>query len=128
MCDYSLEHYQSRPARRGERYESTRFSSGSVGFIEAGKPGIAVCMACDTSLRLDNLPQALQTRLHVGASTMATFTRLESGLYHDGLRFENGAAVSLQELGPGVSAVLVDALLPEHEPFPHGDLVLDRIG
>jgi hypothetical protein len=39
-----------------------------------------------------------------------TFVRLEPGPYHDGLRFANGKEVSLQMLGPGVEACLVDAL------------------
>ena len=29
MCDYSLEAFQSRPARKGEEYISNRFPSGN---------------------------------------------------------------------------------------------------
>lgn len=111
MCDYSLEHYQSRPARKGEEYETTRFTSGSIGFIEPGNHSVAVCMACDTRIALRNLPPQLQTRLGVSESAIATFTRLETGLYRDGVRFANGNAVSLQELGTGVRAVIEDALV-----------------
>jgi hypothetical protein len=39
-----------------------------------------------------------------------TFVRLEPGPYRDGIRFENGKEVSLQMLGPGVEASLIDAL------------------
>jgi hypothetical protein len=52
MCDYSLEAYRSRPARLGERYETHRFESYSIGFIAPGDPSTAVCMAYDTKLRL----------------------------------------------------------------------------
>lgn len=110
MCDYSLEHYQSRPARQGERYETTRFSTGSIGFAEPGNPSVAVCMACDMRLKLEQLPTMLRTRLKLGASEIVAFARIEHGLYRDGVRFDNGATVSLQELGPGVSATLLDGL------------------
>lgn len=118
MCDYSLEHYQSRPARIGETYETTRFTSGSIGFIEPGVATVAVCMACDTKLALSRIPAHLQSRLAVSETATATFTRLDSGLYRDGVRFDSGASVSLQELGIGVRAQIVDTLvapLPGHE-------------
>lgn len=115
MCDYSLEHYQSRPARKGEEYETTRFTSGSIGFIEPGNHSVAVCMSCDTRLALSGLPESLQARLAIPQAVTATFTRLDAGLYRDGVRFDNGKSVSLQELGPGVKAVIVDALV---EPVP----------
>ena len=38
MCDYSLEHYRSRPAQLGERYETHQFQSRSIGFIAPGDP------------------------------------------------------------------------------------------
>jgi hypothetical protein len=33
MCEYSLEHYRSRPAQLGEKYETHQFESRSIGFI-----------------------------------------------------------------------------------------------
>ena len=111
MCDYSLEHYRSRPARKGEEYETMRFTSGSIGFIEPGNHSVAVCMACDTRLSLSNLSNQIQSRLGLPAMAPATFTRLEAGLYRDGVRFDNGKALSLQELGVGVRAKIEDALV-----------------
>jgi hypothetical protein len=63
MCDYSLESYRSRPAQIGERYETHRFESRSIGFIAPGDPSTAVCMACDTKLRLEGVPEMVQ-RVH----------------------------------------------------------------
>ena len=63
MCDYSLEAYRSRPARLGERYETHRFESYSIGFIAPGDPSIAVCMAYDTKLRLEGIPEVVQRSL-----------------------------------------------------------------
>lgn len=102
MCDYSLEVYGSRPAREGERYETTRFPSGTIGLTAPGAPGTAVCLACDTALRISGTPAALRREFRLGASETAVFTRLDSGSYRDAVRFTNGAEVSLQRFPTGV--------------------------
>ena len=106
MCDYSLEMYQSRPARAGERYETHRFHSGSIGFVSPGALAVAVCMACDTELELERIPLPLQQALGLAENSKATFVRLDLGPHHDGVRFANGSEVSLQRLGPGVAAFM----------------------
>jgi hypothetical protein len=111
MCDYSLEAYRTRPARQGEHYTSHRFPSGTIGFIAPGDTVTAICLAYDTKLALENIPQALQSALGIGTSEPVTFTRLETSLFQDGVRFGNGAEVSLQRLGTGVTARVVDALV-----------------
>ena len=110
MCDYSLEVYRSRPAQLGERYETHEFGSLSIGFIAPGDPSIAVCMACDTTLRLEGIPERVQKAASVSANEDVTFTRLEAGPHHDGVRFANGAEVTLQALGPGVKGYVHNAL------------------
>jgi hypothetical protein len=110
MCDYSLEHYRSRPAQLGEKYETHQFESRSIGFIAPADAATAVCMAYDTKLRLEGIPEVLQGRLGVSATENVTFTRLEAGPHHDAVRFANGAEVTLQELGPGVTGYVDDLL------------------
>jgi hypothetical protein len=68
-------------------------------------------MAYDTQLQLDEIPQTVQAALGVKTSQRATFARLEGGVFQDGVRFENGAQITLQQLGPGVKAVVIDSLL-----------------
>jgi hypothetical protein len=68
-------------------------------------------MAYDTRLRLEGIPEVIQRSLCVSASEDVTFTRLEKGPHHDGVRFANGAEVALQKLGPGVKGYIYDALL-----------------
>jgi hypothetical protein len=58
MCDYSLEHYRSRPAPLGEKYETHQFDSLSIGFIAPGDPSTAVCIAYDTKLKLECITTA----------------------------------------------------------------------
>ena len=110
MCDYSLEHYRSRPAQLGEKYETHQFPSWSIGFIAPGDHSTAVCMACDTKLRLEGIPERIQRRHRVSAIEHVTFTHMEGGPHHDGVRFANGSEVTLKELGPGVKAYVDDAL------------------
>jgi hypothetical protein len=114
MCDYSLEAYRTRPARQGDHYTTHRFPSGTVGFIAPGDTVTAICLAYDTKLNLDDIPQAVRDALNVQASEPVTFTRLETSLFQDGVRFASGAEISLQRLGTGVKAYVVDALLTPH--------------
>lgn len=110
MCDYSLEHYRSRPAQLGEKYETHQFESRSIGFIAPGDATTVICMAYDTKLRLEGISEPVQRRLGVSAIEIVTFTRLEASPHHDGVRFANGAEFTLQELGPGVTGYVDDLL------------------
>ena len=110
MCDYSLEAYRSRPAQLGEKYQTHVFESHSIGFVAPGDSSTAVCMECDMKLKLEGIPERVQRTKRVSANEDVTFTRIETGFHHDGVRFGNGAEVTLQELGPDVKAYLHDAL------------------
>jgi hypothetical protein len=67
-------------------------------------------MACDTRLKLERIPLSLQQVLELAETAEAVFSRLEPGPHHDGLKFENGVEITLQRLGPGVSAYMLDEL------------------
>ncbi len=76
-------------------------------------------MTCDTRLKLESIPMMMQLRLGLSPVETVTFVRIEGGFYHDGVRFDNGRVLSLQDLGPGITAWLEDALnepLPKFEP------------
>ena len=60
---------------------------------------------------LREFSQVVQNACGVMADEDVTFTRLEIGQFHDGVRFANGAQVTLQRLGPGVKGSVIDALL-----------------
>jgi hypothetical protein len=121
MCDYSLEAYRSRPAQLGERYETHLFESYSIGFIAPGDPATAVCMACDTKLKLEGIPERVRREYRVRANEDVIFTRLEIGPHRDAVRFANGAEVTLQKLGSGVKASVCNTLVsPVWMPEPAG--------
>ena len=110
MCDYSLEMYGSRPAREGEKYVTHRFPSGTMGVASAGNPATPVCIACDTRLLLEDIPASISKRFQLGTAAEAIFTRLDAGSYRDGVKFQGGAEVSLQQLPPGIGVSVVQTL------------------
>ncbi len=110
MCDYSLEMYGSRPAREGELYVTTRFPSGSIGFAAPGAPRTPVCVQCDTTVVLTDIPSVMQKNLGIGSEVETVFAQRDSGLYRDGLRLKNGRFVSLQDLPSGVGAYIPSLL------------------
>jgi len=87
MCDYSLEMYASRPAREGEIYVTTRFPEridwpgGAWRLHHGGR------VTYGTTLRLENLPSDLQDSFKISGVEDISFTRLEDGLHHDGVKF-----------------------------------------
>ncbi len=125
MCDYSLEMYGTRPAREAERYVTTRFRTGTIGLALPGDSGTPVCVQCDTGLRFENIPAAMQNRLGVGATEEATFVRLDRGPWHDGVMFRDGRQVSLQEFPTGIE-VVVTMLLENHAEGRFGIPALRR--
>ncbi len=118
MCDYSLEMYGSRPAREGELYVSTRFPSGSIGFAAPAARGVAVCLQCDTTVVLTDLPASMQKAYAIGSEVETVFAQRETGLYRDGLRLKDGRFLSLQDLPPGVGAYVPTLLERRPQPQP----------
>ncbi len=110
MCDYSLEMYRSQPAQEGVSYETHRFPSHSIGFVDPRNVSTAICMACDMRLRLEGIPRQIQSAHGVTADEVVTFVNLETGAYRDGVRFAGGSEITLRQLGPGVKACVIDAL------------------
>jgi hypothetical protein len=61
MCDYSLRHVASRPARAGDKLVSTSFvNSGTRGFAAVGEPNVAVCLLPGTELAFEEIFNAKQ--------------------------------------------------------------------
>jgi len=54
MCDYSLQHLASRPAKVGDRLVTTKFThSITRGFAAVGEPHVAVCLLPGTEIVVD---------------------------------------------------------------------------
>ena len=68
MCDYSLHHVSSRPAKIGDRLITRNFHAGTLGFAAPEDKSVAVCVLPGTELstrqvqRLAHLPLTLRRR------------------------------------------------------------------
>src|SRR5262245_50632060 len=112
MCDYSLEHLASRPAKVGDRLVTTSFRSLTVGFCAVGAPNIAVCLQPGTELAFDReieLPARFWKVRKLGAS-VARFRRINEGwrtMHHDALELPGGEVVLLTALQEGQHATVI---------------------
>jgi hypothetical protein len=60
MCDYSLEHLVSRPAKVGDKLVTTRFTHALTGgFCAVGKPDVAVCLMPGTEVAFEREMESL---------------------------------------------------------------------
>jgi hypothetical protein len=50
MCDYSLEHVKSRPAKVGDKLTTSNFGRGTHGFAASEDARVAVCVLPGTEL------------------------------------------------------------------------------
>jgi hypothetical protein len=112
MCDYSLQHIMSRPAKVGDELVTTRFrDSITRGFTAEGEPRIAVCVlpgteiAFEKDVEYDHFLAVFRNR-KVGAS-LARFRQVDPDkphVHHDALEFPNGKVVMLTQLSEGQRA------------------------
>jgi hypothetical protein len=67
-------------------------------------------MNCDTELQLANIPAHLREQAGLSETEIATFTQIDGPYHRDAVRFRNGKVLTLQQLGPGVIASLVNTI------------------
>jgi|SRR6266436_7027445 len=115
MCDYSLEHVQSRPAVVGDKLITTVFpNSITRGFSAEGDKTVAVCLRPGTELKFeadverDHALGFFPTKKH--AHRTAIFRQINAGHtheHHDALEFPDGTVVLLTRLLPRQKAVVL---------------------
>jgi hypothetical protein len=115
MCDYSLHHVASRPAKVGDKLVTTNFSNTITrGFTAIGEPGVAVCLLPGSELAFDdNVTSepafaALPKRRH--RQNVARFCEVnmdQPAAHHDALEFPDGQIVLLTRLSPGQHATVL---------------------
>lgn len=135
MCDYSLEHVASRPARIADRLVSTNFPyTLTGGFTASGDPNTAVCLLPGTEIVFDTPPR-YRTGFFFGKkvapSTMARFRQINlmvPNAHHDALEFPNGTIVMLGDLFPKQWATVIQlpATAQPGEAMPHRPAVAQK--
>jgi hypothetical protein len=115
MCDYSLHHVASRPAKVGDVLVTTKFNDSITrGFSAVGEPGVAVCLLPGTEIGFEKDVEydhflALFRNRKVGA-TVAQFRKVDPDkehVHHDALEFPNGKVVLLTQLSEGQRATVL---------------------
>ena len=115
MCDYSLHHVASRPAKVEDRLVTAKFpNSITRGFVEVGKPNVAVCLLPGTEVAFDNDVEC-QAALGIFrgkriGQRLARFRQLnlhEPSVHHDALEFPDGQVVLLTRLRSGQHATVL---------------------
>jgi len=123
MCDYSLQHVRSRPAKVDDQLITKDFGRGTTGFACQRDKSIAVCLLPGTELAFEkpirdysDLPFVRLVRRLLGKPVVATahttasfrqINRHDAWTHHDALEFPDGKLWLLTSLAEGQRAVVL---------------------
>ena len=125
MCDYSLEHLTSRPAKVGDKLVTTRFKhSLTGGFCAIGEPNVAVCLKPGTELAFEReieIPSGFRQCPKKTGAKVARFRQVNDGcraMHHDALELPGGTIVLLTSLTAGQLATVIQLPATERQWQP----------
>ncbi len=126
MCDFSLHHVKSRPAKVGDQLTTRHFSTGTRGFAAPEDSSVAVCVLPGTELSFAGEVKCVRWGLlgwrdKVINHKTAIFRQINkerAAAHHDALEFPDGQIVLLTLLAEGQRATVLQ--LPA-EPKTVGD-------
>ena len=109
MCDYSLEHVESRAAKVGDKLVATRFlNSITRGFAGTDNPRVAVCLLPGTEVAFEEdvlcEPAFGFFPVRKLKDRVAQFRQVDldqAAVHHDALEFANGQIVKVSRLCDG---------------------------
>jgi len=114
MCDYSLHHVASRPAKVGDKLVTTHFpNTVTLGFSDPSQPRVAVCLLPGTELAFEKevrcYPSFRFWRTPKCTHKVARFRQvnLEQAAHHDALEFPDGKTVLVTKLWEGQHATVL---------------------
>ena len=124
MCDYSLHHVRSRPAKVGDKLTTHNFNTGTRGFATPEDSTTAVCILPGTELAFSGevmcAPSGMLGWKPITInSTTAIFRQInkdEPRVHHDALEFPDGTIVLLTDLHEGQQATVLQ--LPAQPKTP----------
>jgi hypothetical protein len=135
MCDYSLHHLSSRPAKVSDKLVTTELARSSTrGFaavgehgaklvIHDGPPKVAVCLLPGTELAFDNYVRydpafSLFGKARVNHK-VARFRQIDMNdphVQHDALEFPNGQVLKVAQLVAGQTATVLQLPVATQHP------------
>jgi hypothetical protein len=115
MCDYSLHHVKSRPAKVGDKLTTHNFNTGTRGFAAPEDASTAVCVLSGTELAFATEVRCVQSGFSdckAGSvrHTTAIFRQINRDnphTHHDALEFPEGQIVRLTDLFEGQEATVL---------------------
>jgi len=115
MCDYSLQHVASRPAKVQDKLVTATFpNSITRGFASVGEPAVAVCLLPGTEIAFDKdveyRPAFRLFRSRRAGQRLARFRQIDANqpsVHHDALEFPDGQVVLVTRLTPGQTATVL---------------------
>src|SRR6266511_3089931 len=123
MCDYSLHHVATRPAKVGDKLVATRFpNSITRGFAAVGEPHVAVCLLPGTEIAFDENVECEPFGFGILPNKnieqrLARFRQINKDnavAHHDALEFPDGQVVLLTRLCVGQRATVLQLPIAAH--------------
>jgi hypothetical protein len=127
MCDYSLNHVASRPAKVGDKLVTTNFGiSVTRGFAAIGERNVAVCLLPGTELAFDHDVEYERmffllfgsARINHKVARFRQVDLLNPHVHHDALEFPDGRMMLVTRLVAGQHATVLQ--LPSARQLPDG--------
>jgi len=117
MCDYSLHHVATRPAKIEDKLVVSKFSNSITrGFAAVGEPQVAVCLLPGTEIAFDANVEC-EPSFGIGilpnkkiGQRLARFRQIDMDnavTHHDALEFPDGQVVLLTRLCQGQRATVL---------------------
>jgi hypothetical protein len=117
MCDYSLHHVATRPAKLEDKLVTTKFTNSITrGFAAVGEPHVAVCLLPGTELAFDENVEC-EPSFGIGilpnkkiGQRLARFRQINTDnavTHHDAFEFPDGQVVLLTRLCEGQHATVL---------------------
>ncbi len=123
MCDFSLHHVKSRPARVGDKLTTRNFNTGTCGFAAPEDSTTAVCILPGTELAFSEevicASSLFGWKTRTTSSKTAIFRQINKDVphvHHDALEFPDGTFVLLTYLREGQQATVLQ--LPAQPKTP----------
>ena len=126
MCDYSLHHVKSRPAKVGDQLRTVNFNTGTRGFAAPEDATTAVCVLPGTELAFSEEVKCAAAALgffswrsKIVNFRTAIFRQVNKDVprvHHDALEFPDGTCVLLTDLLEGQEATVLQ--LPAQPKTP----------
>jgi hypothetical protein len=115
MCDFSLQHVRSRPAKVSDKLTTRNFGFGTRGFAASEDKNVAVCLLPGTELSFTNeVMREFASRWPWSKNSIphktAIFRQVNLShpcAHHDALEFPNGELLLLTHLVEGQQATVL---------------------